>query len=863
MSLLAAITKEGEAMPGLFLISIITFSLCALASELPVEVSSVWDDVRLDMREISGVENTHLIQADSSATFVCFWEEKKSSDLRCIKALRFSSDGTVLGAEKEIVQFPDKKAIANVYGSGNGNYLLLLAEKHYSHIDIKARRLLADLSFRESDFIPVCETNDTIHPIEGYLKGTIDNNDLVVIALNEDDGSDDQKWTLGRVRLFYLNRNGLADSLTFSTDDDKKQYMTLGYCVGSEGCKITLLFDSEKWDNINKQAIYSRVLSYSSNTLEWKTGYNKIMEYENDIARPVILTITGKYDYPGGIAIGQMPFSQPMLIYLDSTGQMNEEFSEELPSYLDFFSIGSGFNGTYGFIASTLTSDSTWIYWTDKKSDFIPPHHPEQPLIIKGGAPAGICLDILNKPVVSWTRGKSVYLGHFLGNNFSFGRLNGIEDKAVMSKCALSYSGRNRVVGWRINGVDSIYLCGWTGRERNNSDETRNWFSQIYSDSGAFPIKLSGDTAMMVYNNTDNLKIQIWNIKNNINIKNTGINDNGSKGCNPSFTIDSSRVAVVWEDRRTTHGDTSYIYFQAFDRDGNPVGSNIALSAGKKPSIQQMDIDRYLVTFNYSTQITTNIGGVPVVKTVSYVYGMIVNKNGSINGEVIRLNPQNNGGSNAKIASFYETGKYLVVWLESSVNMTSQRLYGCVIDNSGKIEKSSFPITTDSSITDFDLCRIDSYGALLSWHDKSHGQIKAVMLNYSGIPIVDQWTVSNRVIDTDIPVSLSVSSSDSVGFISWIDRSNFGKSYTQVTGEYVVISNKSQTKILSSQHRKKTTEVIPTIGNNSGMELYTLTGRKVSETSLVKQRPYGVYLKRMPDGKIMAHVNCYKPKKLR
>jgi hypothetical protein len=295
-----------------FLSIILIFYFLATAADIQSSLRLIWDDMRLDLHERSQLENHYLVLADSSGDYVCFWEEKKLSDKRCIKALRFSSSFVPKDTVKEIVQFSDNGSFVKIYGSGNGNYLVLFAAKQENLLSIKAIRLLPDLSYRENSFFPVCTTKD----LKARLFGTIDNNDMVVIAVHEDN-KEDQMNHPTNLRLFYLNRSGLADSINVSTDE-QYTFFYLNECMPGKGSKVTLFFYVLKISNINKHMIYSRTISYSSNTLEFKSGYNKIFETEID-AGGADVKASGRYDYPGSMAIVNGTYvPQAKLIYLDS-----------------------------------------------------------------------------------------------------------------------------------------------------------------------------------------------------------------------------------------------------------------------------------------------------------------------------------------------------------------------------------------------------------------------------------------------------------------------------------------------------------------------------------------------------------------
>jgi hypothetical protein len=529
---------------------------------------------------------------------------------------------------------------------------------------------------------------------------------------------------------------------------------------------------------------------------------------------------------------------------------MVESFSLALPNYLDIFCIGSGFNGAYGYVGLKYP-DSMWVYYADNKNKYIPPKQPGLPFFIKG-AMGGICLDNQDRPIISWISGKTLYIGRISDGKLTSFRLSGIEDKPLLQKCALSAGGKNRIVGWSIAGSDSVYICGWIGKETYNNDETRNWFTQVRADTGKFSLNLSEDTAVIVYNLANNLKMQLWNINNKNSINLTNVNDNGAKANKPNIAIGNNKIAVVWEDSRAAHGDTSYVYFQLFDKGGIPVGNNIALSAGQNPSIQIIYNNKYIISFNYSSQITTNVGGIPVTRIVSYVYAMILDSNGIIYRSPQRLNPLTGGGSNALVAQFFNSGKQLVAWLESNANMTSRRIYGCILDTTGRIDKSAFTITTDSSITDFDMSSIGNY-VLLSWHNQSNGLIKALIINNNGALIGEQWTVSNRAIDSDVLASISTSTSDSAAFISWIDGSLLGRTYRRVVGEYFILNNNFSSNIVTPLYRRKINNSILINSNITG-KLYTLSGKKISRASNMNTKTNGIYLEQMSDGKLRLRV---------
>ncbi len=807
------------------------FLFSAYAAGNP-QISYLWNDFHLNLRK-SSVNNAPLACIpDSSGVFYLFWKELPSDDSMLIKGRCFLENG-LPKSDEVILSRVNSNLIPHVIGSGYGNFALLIQDT--TDLSVKIKKFNSDFEMSRYSYDHFFKNikNNTI-------VAHIDQENAMIVAYNSRYFENTER--VSHVKIYYINRAGIADSLEEKISDhscntSKDCYFhTLTSGAPSGPKQITLFFSFSRTDVIDWFASVGRVLSYESNSLSWKTQYTDIVKGQEDMSWSVIYLAAGREDYKGSICIVEREGKG--IYFLDSAVNVEKSISSENR----FIGIASGYNGSFAIISKSNTNDSLMLY-TFGRQNAIP--------VLQGYAgncqTAAIGMDRAARPLVFRSYMGSLYFSRPLCPDSLFTRrINDISGDPRVSSSAISGNGTYRFTVWKEGNTDSLYLCGW---KSNDGSEKRTWYGAVKTNGGSvFPeIKAKNDTLALVYmqpegNGDTSVMLKLWNTSDNNEIATKTVSDNGVKALNPSLCFSGEQIAVAWEDKRSEHGDTPYVYLQLFDKSGNVTGKNKAISPGNRPCLHKAYPEGYLLAFQYTTTATSSVGGVPVFLTLSNVYACMINNKGEIAGEIIKLNDNQNNGVDVKGCSFSSSSRSLILWREIKPNLSSQ-IYGCILGPDNTLQGNKIRFGYDSSVTEISVSALNGNHAVVVWHDINNG-INFLIVNDSGIVKGNSLKINNRPINSDIPVSLSCDADNNTVFISWIEGTFEGRNKHKLTGDLFKVMIEGSTGVEGNSIAKKPRNIPPLLHPcyRNSYDVFSLHGRKTGDVTSVKKKASGIYI---------------------
>ncbi len=803
----------------------------------------LWDDLRLDLRPSSLIGEWLGLVADSSGEYRVFWTQPAvDQSEKNIIMRRFSPQGVPVGTETVIRSVP-KSAECKIIGSGYGTWALLWLETINSNSVLRVQRFGADGTPR-----------DSFPHGTGYIKhvdfeAAIDHNENVIVATQSSSFIDQP------ISLWYFNRTGFADSITI---ESKEQLSLRSISLESESRFILSYAMSSDYD-IWKDCV--QVYSYATNALSAVSERNIIDTRDSRTDGDLPFFVTGRCDYPGAALIGgNYTYQQCELMLLDSEGVVDADSRRLLPHQCEYRAIIAGFGGAYIVVQYNL-EDHTYhaMIARSRNTNFdetVALNNRNESNSDNDYWNRSLKLDGLHRILFAYSYRKSIYLCRMGSYELPKHRVNGLDESPLRGSVAIGAGGAYRYCAWTTATADSICINGrmmFNGRKYATEDSI-NWYTSVPASGSTaeFGLAARADTVALAWIRSEgatlaSVRLGIWKTLDNTNLNSRTLTEGGVSAQKASVTFGGDRCAVVWEQKSPSHGDTSWVYVQTMNADGSAPAAAMALSPGSSPHICAVGDSSFLVTFQYVRNVTTTVGGIPITRTVSNVYGVFINAaTGQPRTDVFRLNTRPDNAYEPR-GVYMSGGQTLAFWKECGVNMSTAKVFAVRIAAAGSVTGEEFRCAPlDSTVDAFDVSAAGNSMALLVWHSRTGNLVSRQFVTAHNGALSPVETVSGAAADPDVPVNVSVSASDTSALIGWLSGNHIGRDHRMFLADYLVGEHMSATSTNRTPPQQRTARSpIPVHGY--GQDCFSLAGRRI-KSGYTGNRQTGVYLVRQPDG---------------
>jgi hypothetical protein len=770
------------------LLILVTSSISSLESFL------LHDDIRLDRS--SGSLNAQLIRvfADSAGSYSVFWQELMSNGYTYFKGRRFARSGSPIGTEKVLGKLPSTSLKPCEFaGSGYGNYVLIKTD---SIAGWNFQRFNSDLT--PFDPLPVkigLLSADTVY-------AAIDVDYQLIFILQP-------KLTEDTSIIYYYNRTGLADSII----NRGSYYWPGGYAkpisIAMHGRKrATIMYESRRrYTNYTDiTSIQSRTFSYDNNEILWISDFSNHFQVEDFTFGISVEGSSGRKDHPNAICLFADRRETPSYysIYKNMIDSNGNVFGTPIVNNwaAQWATIGTGFGGKHSVVFRTY-NDSLWHM-------FYSPYPVGMPSFVGKGTCANVSSDYYGEVLLAIERGSSVFLSKIGSDSIKNIRINNMESDPILTSTVMVNKnyGVDLYAAFKDRNMDSVVLTSLPDSIEMR-DAVPAFGGNGYPELSANRSKLAMAMIKPESSTDTSIILHLWDHLNKTKVTTRTASDNGVKASNPCVAVSTNRIAVVWEDRRVSRGDTTYVYLQVFDTLGNSVGGNIPVSPGIRPRIALAASNRFVVSFAYKTDMISYVGGIPIIKTISNTYACVINGNGTFHVPVSRINEQQNIANNPAVCAANANGNTLHTWLQGSSLGTTSKLYGRLMGSNGGLTGAVVQFAEeDSAISDYSVSQINDSISVIAWHDRNSNNVKYSLFNPRGMSISTSVIVNNQRINSDIPLSISASGCDMSLAVSWLNGRYYDRTKHMMIGDIIKLKNTAviaESNMQKTEHSKKIT----------------------------------------------------------
>ena len=343
------------------------------------------------------------------------------------------------------------------------------------------------------------------------------------------------------------------------------------------------------------------------------------------------------------------------------------------------------------------------------------------------------------------------------------------------------------------------------------------------------------------------VRLGVWKTLDNTTLNLSTLTEDGVLAQKASVAFGGDRCAVVWEQKSPSHGDTSWVYVQTMKADGSGRAAAVALSPGSSPHICALNDGSFLVTFQYVKNVSTTVGGIPITRTLSNVFGVfIAAATGQPRTDIFRLNPRLDNAYDPH-GVYLSGGQTLAFWKEIGVNMSTAKVFAVRIAAAGSVTGEEFRCAPlDSTVNTYDVSAAGDSLVLLVWHSFTGNLVSRQFLVAHNGALSPVDTVSETAANPDVPVTVSVSANDSSALIGWLRGSHFGRNHRMFLADYIVREQMTATSIYRTSPQQRMARV-PVPVHWYSQACFSLSGRRI-KSGYAGDHHTGVYLVRQPDG---------------
>ncbi len=766
------------------------FALAFLATLTFAELDIAIDNHRLDYFFNHKDAAVISVSADSAGSYTVFWQELRSDGYGYFLGRRFTASGVPVGGEVVLAKRLSESFIPFKFASsGRGNYLLAIMNANRT---AQFQRYHYNLTPFDSlpiqlKWLPSCVAIDAdYHSI------------VALTTRNIYSGND--------TALIYLyNRVSRADSIIYTGNYQGSSGFAIPEAVSMHDLKkATIFFDHGKFEDYGgTYTVRSRTLSYDANSLQWISSFQTYFQNEMQ-NRAEILGSAGRNSSPYAYCM----FADTRLVtpgdpvHRVTVGSDGEKISGSTIvntwSTKDVW-VGGGFGSKHS-VVFRRGADSLYCCTYDYSFSSIPS-------FFGLGSLAASSIDYSGKIYIGADNQRSVYFSLIGSDTLKNIRINSFDADPVISSSAVVNKSSNWIVlfsALKYRNCDSVII---TAAERGSYirgtvttvfDVTPAYGGYAYPNLVTDSLKLALVMIKPESSTDTSVLLHLWRVQGGSKLTSRNVSDNGVKAAKPQVAFSGNRIGVVWEDKRASRGDTAYVYLQLFDTLGNAVGGNIALSPGSEPKIAKTASGRFLVTFTYRTTSVTNVGGIPVIRVNSNVNVCVVNSNGTMQVQPFRYAEEQNNTWGGYVTASFDNGNTFIFWLQGG--MGKSVLYGRQITSGGSFTGNTTRFgLIDSAVTDYSVALLGSAGAVVSWHDGNNADIRCQIVNSANSVSDVSTAVNNRKINSDIPVSLSVSASDSSFGITWVNGRYYDRTKHNAVGSMYRIKQNNVSAEMDSE----------------------------------------------------------------
>jgi len=473
-----------------------------------------------------------------------------------------------------------------------------------------------------------------------------------------------------------------------------------------------------------------------------------------------------------------------------------------------------------------------------------------------GNANKSFGLDAAQRIFFGHSLQKSVYLRRLGADELPKHRVNGLDESPLRGSVAISAGGAYRYCAWITATADSICINGRMSPNGNKYEtaDAINWYTSVPASGSTaeFGLAARADTVALAWIRSEgatqaSVRLGVWKTLDNTTLNLSTLTEDGVLAQKASVAFGGDRCAVVWEQKSPSHGDTSWVYVQTMKADGSGRAAAVALSPGSSPHICALNDGSFLVTFQYVKNVSTTVGGIPITRTLSNVFGVfIAAATGQPRTDIFRLNPRLDNAYDPH-GVYLSGGQTLAFWKEIGVNMSTAKVFAVRIAAAGSVTGEEFRCAPlDSTVNTYDVSAAGDSLVLLVWHSFTGNLVSRQFLVAHNGALSPVDTVSETAANPDVPVTVSVSANDSSALIGWLRGSHFGRNHRMFLADYIVREQMTATSIYRTSPQQRMARV-PVPVHWYSQACFSLSGRRI-KSGYAGDHHTGVYLVRQPDG---------------
>ncbi len=763
--------------------------ICIVCS-LAAADSTLVDDARIDVVPPATAASDPTVICDSVGHYTVVWYEAGDDSIR-VMGRAFYHNGE---PRTETIQILNTlpSATIKVAASERGDFVLTWFQPEHSSSDVAAhlylRRFRSDLTPRNVFRQWVNQSADALEVRSCAAAMDRDGNVFVAYAEKLDGVYQE------RITVAYYDDGGEQGSWTIGAGSGYDSYRVSACCfVRPDHINLFLQLDEEVSSGYVDQAL-SRILRFDGSDVVSVGGFQELVRAK---------TWSGAGDWHiDGAAIERWNAAIAVfndttgarLARIDSTGAldgqlvtlaMNPSAGEWKIRDYNGLRCAAGLNGAYAVLRRTV-DDSLLMSWADSLKG-----NPTNTVTVTGGrwGTASVALDGSGGRLVAWDERGSIFLRRFGAAALPQHRINSDGANPLACASALGPNGYWGVAAWSCGDRETIGLSV-TGINHWSHSLWPEWavtFPGI-TRFGMPRVDLVDTTACVAYLRDEggadtSLVLALRGKRGGALLTERTVNDNGTRPARADFAAAEDSIVVLWEDRRAAHGDTSWIYGQAFDRAGSVVGGNFAVAPGSDPALCSGG-GRFALSWTEATvKYIPMPGGGTIPFVTSDIYYAPLGAGGQPELTPVTVDTTDGNTHSSDICPVF--GGTFVVWLRQQT--AGSTIYGRCFDGQTPV---SDPIAYSECTFASSPCvaAIGDSCAVVTWVNEDAGAVEYLTVDGYGEAVGTISRVNRESIDLATSPSPSVSATNgNEMLITWLNRRYRGTDQRQALAELVLV----------------------------------------------------------------------------